>query len=115
MRSMPYQRYWLSLLGLGRYRINYNRVDPWAVIDTETRKRNHSFVGARVYHEEQVVAIEHSRKIGEADLLNELIEIANPMLPHEKIDPIAATLIATRERGNAKELVVALGLGLRIP
>jgi len=113
MRAMPYQRFWLKLLGLGEYHICYPKVNPRTVFDAEKGRTNNSFIGSLIEHGVELVSILHSRGIGEPEVLHELIELLHPSLPHQKIDIICDELIAARGRGNAKELVVCLGLGLR--
>ena len=48
MRSVPYQRYWLRLLGLGDYSVKYVKVNHRGVLDEMHGRLNNSFVGAAI-------------------------------------------------------------------
>lgn len=63
-------------------------------------------------HEASRIEIDHTRKIGEKDLLHELVHALNPNLPHEQIDVICRELITARKKGDAQELISRLQLGL---
>lgn len=127
MRSIPHQRYWLRLFGLGNYRLVYEKVSHTGIADEnvpEGFQAKWLFDGepARIvsmsivssFHDptNAHLIIDHSRKIGERDLLHEFVHALNPGLPHEQIDIICRELIAARKNGDAQEIIFRLQLGL---
>ncbi|MCH7541617.1 hypothetical protein IH981_02475, partial [Patescibacteria group bacterium] len=113
MRSMPFQRSWLRLLGLGEYFIYYTKVNPRIVFDTDKGRMNNLYIGVMIDHERKIVQLYHTRKISEIDLVHELIHPLNPQIAHEHIDPLCERLIAARKRGTAKRMIRRYSLGLR--
>lgn len=110
---MPFQRSWLRLLGLGEYFIYYTKVNPRIVFDVEKgRTTNSTFVGSIINHERKIVHIYYTRKIGEVDLVHELIHALHLQIVHEDIDPLCERLIAARKRGTAKRMIRRNRLGL---
>jgi len=112
LRSLPYQRFWLNLLGLDKYSIRYVKVNHRGVLDTETGRLNNSFVGCWMDRGQAVVWILHTRKLTEADLLHEFICQLHQDFVHQDIDPLCEKLIAARVEGNAQNLIRRHKLGL---
>ncbi len=115
MRSMSYQRFWLTLFGLVDFKINYTRISHRITDEEGKRIVPMSIVSGAIDYKNREVEIGHSRRIGEIDLLHELIELLNPDLPHDEIDPLCHQLIAARKRGTAKRVTRRHKLGLRSP
>lgn len=128
MRSMPHQRYWSNLLGIGDYMIIYLRVSHNGITD-ENIPDGHktklivdgvpariipmSIVAGEIDHDAHVVQISHSRKIGELEFLHEVVEGLNRYMSHDEIDPLCEKLIAARKVGSPIGLIHYHRLGLR--
>lgn len=108
MRSLPFQRFWLSELGIGSYRVEYVKVNHRGVLDTESGRLNNSFVGASMDHEKELIYIFHTRRLHEIDLLHEFIcYLHDGVIPHDEIDPICEKLIAARRKGVSPKRLIA--------
>lgn len=114
MRSMPYQRFWLTAFGLGGYRITYTKIPPHGVYDGDRGRMNNSFINCDIDQVQCSVDIAHTRKIGELDLVHELVHGFKLDMLHEEIDPLCERLIAARKNGSPDGLIRYHRLGLRM-
>lgn len=92
---------WQERLALSAYRIDLERVSPYAVCD-ESCRVGHSLVGVVSNHRRREATIFHTRKLTHADVVHELLHVKHP-------DWSEALVNATTDR-----IVSEAGVGRRV-
>lgn len=97
-RQQPQLQKWQEALGLSSWQIVVEKISPWRVTNADGRP-NGSLVGIRVDDAaERCATLIHTRKLGQGDIVHELLHLANPDWSHEQVEIETQRLIKNYNR-----------------